>query len=212
MEATAQSSAAVNNPTQEPELSAFLRGNFAPVEGEVTVGTLKVHGALPTELSGVLLRNGPNPAGAVPPKHHWFVGDAMLHAVRIEGGRASGYRNRYVRTERIQSVLGLPAAPRSPNDTHMGSGSIQVVDHGGHLLALGEVGLPYEIDQANTLGQYDFAGALRTNMTGHPKADPITGGCTSSGTTSDQSTCVTISPTVVPFHQDNRDPVHPRRR
>ena len=117
MQATAQSAAATANATKQSETSEFLRGNFAPVENEVTVGTLKVHGALPTELSGVLLRNGPNPAGAVSPKHHWFVGDAMLHAIRIEAGKASGYRNRYVRTEHIQSVLGLPAAPRSPNDT-----------------------------------------------------------------------------------------------
>lgn len=175
MEATAQHSSETGMPT-ETTTSVFLEGNFAPVEREVTVGALTVHGALPPELSGVLLRNGPNPAGPIPPKHHWFIGDAMLHAVRIEQGRASGYRNRYVRTPRVEQALGLAAAPRSPNDTQSGSGSIHVIEHGGHLLALGEVGLPYEIDRdANTLHQYDYAGALRTNMTGHPKIDPVTG-------------------------------------
>lgn len=159
-----------------PNTSLFLEGNFAPVDQEVTAGELKVHGALPPELCGVLMRNGPNPAGTIPAKHHWFVGDAMLHAIHIERGRARGYRNRWVRTPHIEEARGLQAAARSANDTQLGSGSIQVVDHAGHLLALGEVGLPYEIDRdANTLRQYDYAGALRSNMTGHPKVDPVTG-------------------------------------
>jgi carotenoid cleavage dioxygenase len=155
--------------------SQFLRGNFAPVTEEVTVGELRVRGALPTELSGVLMRNGPNPVGTLAPKHHWFVGDAMLHAIRIEGGRARGYRNRFVRTPHVEQAAGLTAAQRSPYDNGLGSGSITVIDHARRLLALGEVGLPYEIDRdANTLQQYDYAGALRTNMTGHPKLDPTT--------------------------------------
>jgi carotenoid cleavage dioxygenase-like enzyme len=175
MQATAQSSSQAVKPI-EPETSPFLEGNFAPVEREVTVGDLVVHGALPSELSGVLMRNGPNPAGVIPAKHHWFIGDAMLHSVRIERGRARGYRNRWVRTPRIEQTVGLKAAPRSPNDTQAGSGSITVVEHAGRVLALGEVGLPYEVDSdANTLRQYDYEGALRTNMTGHPKIDPITG-------------------------------------
>lgn len=175
MEATAQSTN-VEAPIETPETSTFLQGNFAPVEREVSVGELKVRGSIPTELSGVLMRNGPNPVGTIPAKHHWFVGDAMIHAVRIEKGRARGYQNHWVRTPHVEQVTGLKAAPRSANDTHMGSGSITVFEHAGRVLAPGEVGLPYEIDRdANTLRQYDFEGALRTNMTGHPKIDPVTG-------------------------------------
>src|SRR4051794_24727563 len=71
----------------------YLQGNFAPVSREETFFDLEVSGELPADLAGTLLRNGPNPVGVIDDKHHWFVGDAMLHAIRIEGGRARSYRN-----------------------------------------------------------------------------------------------------------------------
>src|SRR5882672_12744777 len=76
----------------------YLSGNFAPVERESTLLELTVSGELPKNLNGILLRNGPNPAGVVSDKHHWFVGDAMLHAIEFADGRARSYRNRWVRT------------------------------------------------------------------------------------------------------------------
>ena len=42
------------------------------------------------------MRYGANPRT---PSAHWFTGEGMLHAVRLEDGRAAWYRNRYVRTE-----------------------------------------------------------------------------------------------------------------
>lgn len=155
----------------------FLQGNFAPLTEERTLSPLRVRGALPSDLSGVLMRTGPNPVGPIAEHHHWFVGTGMLHAIEMRGGRALAYRNRFVRTPEVEQALGLPAAPLSPYTTPLpGRGSINVIDHGGRVLALGEVGLPYEIDrQAQSLREYDFDGALRTNMTGHPKIDPITG-------------------------------------
>ena len=39
----------------------FLRGNFAPVQEEVTVENVRVIGKLPPELDGMFVRNGPNP-------------------------------------------------------------------------------------------------------------------------------------------------------
>ncbi|HKP58977.1 MAG TPA: carotenoid oxygenase family protein [Polyangiales bacterium] len=176
MTATAQLESP-QQPAALPSNNMYLQGNFAPVEREITVGELAVRGALPPELSGSLLRNGPNPAAAGA-NHHWFVGDGMLHAIQLERGRAVGYRNRWIRTQKIEQALGLPAAPLSPTDAApgFGAGSISVVQHAGRLLAPGEVGLPFEINaQADTLRQYDFDGALRTSMTGHPKIDPRTG-------------------------------------
>ena len=56
------------------------------------------------------------------------------------------------------------------------SGNVNVIGHGGRILALPEVGLPWELDgDLNTVGQYDFGGALASNMTAHPKIDPVTG-------------------------------------
>ena len=60
----------------------FLRDNYAPVTDELTEFDLPVEGAIPAELDGWYLRNGPNPRQA--PKH-WFAGDGMIHGVRIEG-------------------------------------------------------------------------------------------------------------------------------
>jgi carotenoid cleavage dioxygenase len=155
----------------------YLEGNYAPVDRESTLHALQVQGELPRDLNGLLLRDGPNPAGAVSQAQHWFVGDGMLHAIELRDGRALGYRNRWVRTDQLAQRAGLSAAPASPHQTaFQGTGNVNVIQHAGHILALGEVGLPYELDrELGTLRQYDFGGVLRTSMTAHPKIDPVTG-------------------------------------
>ena len=43
------------------------------------------------------MRNGSNPGNAADAAtHHWFLGAGMVHGVRLRGGRAEWYRNRYV--------------------------------------------------------------------------------------------------------------------
>ena len=162
-----------------PATDPYLQRNFAPVERESTLleRELVVEGELPKDLNGVLLRNGPNPVGEVGAGHHWFTGDAMLHAIELGDGRARSYRNRWVRTEALERVLGLPAAPVSPLQPPIqGSGNVNVIRHGNRILALPEVGLPYELDrELGTVRQYDFAGALKSSMTAHPKIDPVSG-------------------------------------
>ena len=39
----------------------YLQGNYAPVKELVTETNLEVIGSIPKDLSGLLLRNGPNP-------------------------------------------------------------------------------------------------------------------------------------------------------
>src|SRR5256885_1858023 len=77
----------------------FQRDNYAPVADELTEFDLTVEGAIPTELDGWYRRNGPNPRVAT---GHWFSGDGMIHGIRVEGGRAAWYRNRWVRTESFE--------------------------------------------------------------------------------------------------------------
>ena len=55
-------------------------GNFARVPDEITVT-----GAIPPELAGGCLRNGPNPHEAA--SAHWFSGDGMVHGVRLDRPR-----------------------------------------------------------------------------------------------------------------------------
>jgi len=45
----------------------YLEGAMAPVVDEVTAADLPVTGAIPEELEGRWLRNGPNPLGVVDP-------------------------------------------------------------------------------------------------------------------------------------------------
>jgi carotenoid cleavage dioxygenase len=154
----------------------YLRGNFAPVDEERTDVGLEVSGSLPTGLNGRLLRDGPNPARDPGPGYHWFVGDGMVHGIELRDGKALSYRNRWVRTPEVEDARGLAAAPLSPKNMGLGSGGVNVLSHADRVLALGEVGLPWELDlDLDTVCQYDFDGKLVGSMTAHPKIDPVTG-------------------------------------
>jgi len=131
-----------------------------------------VEGAIPPELDGWYLRNGPNPRQAT---GHWFTGDGMIHGVRIEGGRAAWYRNRWIRTESFEDPFPLYNADGTRN-LHASVANTHVVNHAGKTLALVESSLPYEItNDLKTLGAYDFGGKLVDSMTAHPKICPTTG-------------------------------------
>ena len=133
-----------------------LQGNFAPVSGELTVSDLEVEGAIPPELTGLYVRNGANP----PSGHsdHWFLGAGMVHGVRLDAGRASWYRNRYVKTPQLEnpdlqriSELGVVDRTASNANTH-------VVGHGGQILALEEGSFPYVLDKELELLDRVFVG------------------------------------------------------
>src|SRR5215208_4963010 len=150
----------------------FQRGNYAPVTDELTEFDLPVEGAIPPELDGWYLRNGPNPRQAT---GHWFTGDGMIHGVRLEGGRAAWYRNRWVRTDSFKEDFPLYNADGTRN-LRAGTANTHLINHAGKTLALVESSLPYEItNDLETVGAYDFGGKLVDSMTAHPKICPTTG-------------------------------------
>ena len=150
----------------------FQKDNYAPVTDELTEFDLPVDGAIPAELEGWYLRNGPNPRQATA---HWFTGDGMIHGVRIEGGRAAWYRNRWVRTDSFETDFPLYNADGTRN-LRASRANTHVVSHAGKTLALVESSLPYQIsNDLETLGAYDFGGKLVDSMTAHPKICPTTG-------------------------------------
>jgi carotenoid cleavage dioxygenase-like enzyme len=150
----------------------FRTGNYAPVPDELTAFDLPVEGAIPTELNGWYLRNGPNPREAA---GHWCAGDGMIHGVRLEKGRAAWYRNRWVRTESFEQPFPI-YNPDGSRNLHSSIANTHVVRHAGKTLALMEFSLPYEISKdLKTLGAYDFGGKLTDSMTAHPKICPTTG-------------------------------------
>lgn len=137
---------------------SFLDGNFAPVTEEVTSTDLPVTGTIPPQLTGRLVRIGPNPRGAEDPAtYHWFTGTGMVHGLRLDGGRATWYRNRWVAGEDVVN-------------TH-------VIEVAGRTLALVEAGSrPVELtDELETVGPCDFGGTLDGSFTAHTHQDPITG-------------------------------------
>jgi len=149
-----------------------LRDNWAPVLDELTETNLRVDGTIPSELAGVYIRTGPNPASGT--SAHWFFGDGMVHGVRLANGRAEWYRNRFVQTPNISDPVDDPMA--TMGDLTRGTANTHVVAHRGDILCLEEGHWPWRIDrELNTLGVQNWHGALTSSMTAHPKVCPATG-------------------------------------
>ncbi len=162
-----------------PQTNPYLEDGFAPVAAEVTAFDLPVVGELPADLDGRYLRNGPNPLPQNvpdPARHHWFVGDGMVHGIRLRDGKAEWYRNRWVRSTKVSQVLGEPPAP---GERHGGMDTVNthVIGHAGRTLALVEAGArPVELtDELETVCHTDLDGTLPNGFTAHPKLDPVTG-------------------------------------
>jgi len=157
----------------------YLSGNFAPVEDELTASELRVTGRIPSELTGRLLRIGPNPVTPPDPaSHHWFVGNGMVHGLRLESGRADWYRRRYVRDDEVVAAKGWPPVD-GPRHSELGGGgaNTNVIGHAGRTFAIVEAGnspveLSYELE---TIARSDFDGTLPGAFAAHPKRDPRTG-------------------------------------
>ncbi|MFG2020943.1 carotenoid oxygenase family protein [Actinomadura geliboluensis] len=176
----------------DPARVAHLTGTFAPVTEEVDEAGLQVEGELPAELDGVYLRNGPNPRFAPIGSYLFPIdGDGMVHGVWMSEGRAR-YRNRFVRTPAmraeekaghalwggIESLITPGPEKVGPELAHTLKDlpDINVVRHGGRLLALAESDCPFRMaPDLETLGKETFEGGLPAGITAHPKIDPRTG-------------------------------------
>ena len=134
----------------------YLAANYGPVDIESTVTDLKVTGTIPAELSGRFLRNGPNPNAEQdinPGSYHWFTGRGMVHGLRLDGGQAQWYRNRYVGGSNANTnVIG-----------HAGK-TIAIVESGGQAQ-----NMAYDLSDAG--GNEGIGGGFSA----HPKLDPDTG-------------------------------------
>ncbi|HVR91778.1 MAG TPA: carotenoid oxygenase family protein [Novosphingobium sp.] len=154
----------------------FLTGIHTPLHDELTIEDLKVTGTIPAELSGRYVRIGPNPYRPDPRGYHWFTGDGMVHGVRLHGGKAEWYRNRYIRSQTLEAVGGPSAAPgprRSPRD----GVNTNVIQVAGKTMALVEAGsYPVELtDELESRAYSNFGGGLKGPFTAHPHHDPKTG-------------------------------------
>jgi carotenoid cleavage dioxygenase-like enzyme len=177
------------NPGGFPHEPNYI-GLNTPQRAEYAVDDLVVTGTIPDDVTGTFFRAVPDPA--FPP----FVSDAgailsadgMISAIRFAGGKVST-AIRYVGTARhlAEQAAGraLFGKYRNPfTDRPEAKGIDRTVAnttpvwHAGHLLMTKEDGRPYRVDPVTleTLGRYDFDGALRSEtMTAHVRIDPETG-------------------------------------
>ncbi|WP_129791351.1 carotenoid oxygenase family protein [Sphingosinicella sp. CPCC 101087] len=177
----------MTQPIRFPEIQLYS-GWGEPMRTECTIDALEiVQGEIPAGLEGTLYRNGADrqyPSGR--DDDIFIDGEGMFHMFRFGGGQVD-YKCRWVRTARFevqeQARRGLFGRYRNTftNDpsvqgVHMGTANTTAMFHAGHLYALKEDDLPYEVDPDTlaTIGRTDMQGQIgATRFTAHPKVDPI---------------------------------------
>lgn len=154
----------------------FLTGIHTPMTAELTIEDLAVTGSIPPALDGRYLRIGPNPIVADPRSYHWFVGDGMVHGLRLEGGNARWYRNRWIRSNEVVAALGEKRTP-GPRHSDFDTVNTNVLGLAGRTWALVEAGsTPVLLGETlESLAYDDFDGTLQGAFSAHPHVDPTTG-------------------------------------
>jgi len=151
----------------------------ADLEGDIAPRVLSlVRGRAPVDLAGTLFRNGPGkfrrPGGSAT---HWFDGDGLMRAFRMEGGRVT-LDARFADTpkRRTEAELGAVVTPGfgTPGDARARIGSnddgnaanTAVMVVGDQVWALWEGGSPLAM-QASDLATERFV-TLRSDLKGMP--------------------------------------------
>ena len=137
------------------EGNPFLHGIHTPLTEEFTLDTPTVTGTIPAELDGRYVRIGPNPFGETGKGHHWFLGDGMVHGVRLKDGKAEWYRNRFIRSAELEGKGGPPAV-------------------GGPRRGFGDT-VNTNVLNLDSVAYSDFGGGLTGSVTAHPHQCPDTG-------------------------------------
>jgi carotenoid cleavage dioxygenase len=176
------------------ESAKFLNGIYEPLTSEYVIHDLRVEGKIPADLTGTLYRNGSNqhfhPTN--PDKFHWFDGDGMVHAFRLQDGKAS-YRNKWVQTEGLlleekagtglyNGLYGQGCKPQKPLPAGAPAiklvANVNVIALAGKVYAVQESGSHwYELvpDTLDVRDVFDFHGEIKHALTAHPHTDPKTG-------------------------------------
>ena len=149
-------------------------------------GTASMTGRWPAELRGTFYRNGPALFDRDGERYrHWFDGDGMVHAWRIDGGRVR-HEARYVRTKKYveEAAAGQFLYPafgtdirRRPvgNNDSVNVANTNAVVHAGKLYALWEGGSATELDPADlaTRGIHTWREDLAAlPFSAHPRVTP----------------------------------------
>jgi len=175
-------------PIHFPDIELY-RGWGEPMRSNVELRGLElISGAIPDGLEGALYRCGADrqyPSGRT--DDIFIDGEGQIHMFRFKDNQVD-YVVKWVETDRykVQKAArrGLFGRYRnrytvdeSVKDVHLGTANTTAMFHAGHLYALKEDDLPYEIDPdtLETIARVDFDGQVTSaSLTAHPKVDPIT--------------------------------------
>jgi all-trans-8'-apo-beta-carotenal 15,15'-oxygenase len=178
--------------TQGADHAPGLDAAFARTPEERSGPVREIEGAVPGFLRGTYYLNGPARFERTGLRYgHWLDGDGMVCALRFDEDGVS-LTSRFVRgskwraEEEAGSALFRAFGTAFPGDRLSRGGvtlesplNVSVYPYAGTLLALGEQGLPWELDPETleTRGEYTFGGRLGpvAPFAAHPKIDPETG-------------------------------------
>lgn len=170
----------------------FLSGNYAPIHDELDLENLEVIGKIPEDLSGVYMRNGPNPEFEPISYTYPFDGDGMIHAIYIKNSKAS-YKNRFVLTPGLlaerkagQALYGGILNPIIPESKYFddkkdispfkNGAFIHVIRHANKYIAMYEGDVAFEIDRdLKTIGKWHPDGEKNIEIGPHTRLDPENG-------------------------------------
>ena len=164
-----------------PCTNRYLRDNFAPVREELTATDLAVTGTLPDHLDGRYLRIGPNPLDDPGEQHHWFLGEGMVHGVRLARRAGAVVPQPLGALGRRGRGAGRAGARHARRLRLRGQHQRARARAAGPWRWSRPAPPPYELThELDTVGPCDFGGTLpsipgRPGYTAHPHADPDTG-------------------------------------
>ncbi|MBS0455464.1 MAG: carotenoid oxygenase family protein [Proteobacteria bacterium] len=163
---------------------------FAGLQADVPPLALRLRGRLPPDLGGTFYRNGPARYGLGGIRyHHWFDGDGMVQAYRIENGGIT-HQGRFVRTSKFvaDTRAGRPVRPVFATDLPdteplngpdaMNVANTSVVRIGDDLMALWEGGSAIRMDPQTleTRGPKTWSADYEgMPFSAHPRVEPKDG-------------------------------------
>lgn len=175
-------------PTPALDARQWWINAWRPSTTETTYELTDIDGEIPRELHGTLYRNGPSQKILPAQGHgalHLFDGDGLVHAFRIDEGRAF-YAGRFVehpsylreQAEGRYCLGGIGPKVTDPVEALRVQPNTNVVFHGGKLMALVENSYPFQLEPHSLapLGTNDFGGRmLGMSVSAHPQIDARTG-------------------------------------
>lgn len=145
---------------------------YLPVE-EIETHQFKVVGEIPQHLNGMLLRIGSNPIHVQNPSlFEWYLGDGMIHGLKLQDGQAVWFKSTMIATDRVQKYKKRPKIAGYRRGAH-DVVNTNIFRHAGELWAVIEAGtFPVCLDDELVAQRYQlFNSDADLPFTAHPRKD-----------------------------------------